>query len=401
MADDDERWLIGPDAEPYLQEAAAATGDELAVITRLRKLLTAERARLIVEQTTLRKRARTKFAYADRMFFTPLGLEQATDEVTANYKAARFPARQPVVDFCCGIGGDLLSLGQRGPTVGIDRAPIAALRAAANCQVHGSIYGEKFLATVEASDVVPERVVEFAAWHIDPDRRPAGRRTTRTDLHEPSTETLDELLDANPRGAIKLAPAADLPISWSERCEAEWISRRGECKQLVAWFGELAQRPGERRATAVADDGTFRTFVGRGDLFVPSVERLGPYLFEPDAAVLAAELTGAITQQYQIAAVHPGSVYLTGDAPFTDALVHSWEVLEEMPFDLRRVRSWLTERGVGSIELKKRGIDVDLEKLRRDLPLTGNAASDASVGLILVRRGDRVSAVFARRVVDL
>ena len=70
-----------------------------------------------------------------------------------------------------------------------------------------------------------------------------------------------------------------------------------------------------------------------------------------------------------------------------------------MPFDLRRVRSWHAERGVGSIEIKKRGIDVDLEKLRRDLPLTGNAASDASVGLILVRRGDRVSAVFARRVV--
>ncbi len=69
-----------------------------------------------------------------RLFFTPLGLEQATDGWIADYKAQRFTAGRRAIDFCCGIGGDLLALSLRGPTVGIDRDPVAALFAEANCR---------------------------------------------------------------------------------------------------------------------------------------------------------------------------------------------------------------------------------------------------------------------------
>lgn len=392
MTDADEQWLTGPDAEPYLAEAAAALDDELALLTRLRKQLTAEPARLVVEQAALRRRARTKFTHADRMFFTPVGLEQATDEATANYKAQRFPKDQPLLDLCCGIGGDLLSLALRSPIIGIDRSSLAISRAAANCRVYSFIHNNAFRGSVQQTEADAQQVAEAAAWHIDPDRRPTGRRTTRVELHEPSLDTLDAMLALNANGAIKLAPAAELPPGWSERCEAEWISRRGECKQLVAWFGNLAVDAGRRRATIVHDDGV-RSLVGEVRVVVPSVEQLDRFLYDPDAAVLAADLLGTLTQKYQIAAVHPGSVYLTGGLPQLDGFAQAWEILDEMPLDLRRLRSWLTERKVGRLEIKKRGLDVDVEKLRRDLHLEG----DESLGLILVRRGDRVTAVLARR----
>lgn len=392
MSDADEPWLTGPDAEPYLAEAAAALDDELALLTRLRKKLTADRARLVVEQATLRRRAAGKFSHAEKMFFTPVGLEQATDEVTADYKATRFPADQPLLDLCCGLGGDLLSLAKRAPTIGIDRSSLATSRAAANCRSYEVLFGPAFRGSVQQTEAAPQQVADHAAWHIDPDRRPAGKRTTRVELHEPSVEVLSAMLAINANAAVKLAPAAELPLDWIERCEAEWISRRGECKQLVAWFGTLAGNVGRRRAT-VLSDGESPSLVGQPHEETPTVEKLARFLYDPDAAVLAADLLGTLTQKYQIAAVHPGSVYLTGDSTQLAGLAQTWEILDEMPFDVRRVRNWLAERRVGRLEIKKRGLDVDVEKLRRELQLSG----DAALGLILVRRGDRVSAVLARR----
>lgn len=392
----DESWLLGSEAEPYLVEAAADDADELALLTRLRKSLSAERARLVVEQATLRRRARAKFSHAGRMFFTAVGLEQATDEVTAAYKAARFPSGATILDACCGIGGDLLALGRRGPADGLDRDPITAARAAANCRVMQSLVGNEFRASVEAAVVEPRRVAESDAWHIDPDRRPTGRRTTHVELHEPGLDVLDEMLAINPHGAVKLAPSAELPEAWSG-AEAEWISRRGECKQLVAWFGRLARTPGQRRATIVDDAGRSTTLAGRDDAPPPDVPQLGKFMFEPDAAVLAAGLVGELAREYQIAAVHPGSVYLTGDAPHVGSLLATFEIIDALPFDQKRLRAWLAERNVGALEIKQRGVEVNVERLRRELQPRGEAARS----LILVRRGDRVTAVLARRVVAM
>src|SRR5256885_489720 len=82
----------------------------------------------------------------------------------------------------------------------------------------------------------------------DPDRRPAGRRTSRVLLSEPPPETLDRLREANSNAAIKLAPAADAPGEWNEAAELEWLGSRGECRQQVVWFGRLARHPGRRTA---------------------------------------------------------------------------------------------------------------------------------------------------------
>jgi hypothetical protein len=323
------------------------------------------------------------------MFFTAEALEQATDEAAAAYKAARF-AGGTLVDACCGIGGDLVALARRGTAVGVDRDPIRALVAEANLRACGATRG-----SVLAENVEPRHVADAAGWHVDPDRRPAGRRTTRVELHEPNFETLENLLAANPHAAVKLAPAAEPPHLWRDRAEWEWISRGGECKQLVAWFGSPARNVGLRRATAVADDGSSQSLVGLPAIPVPPAREIGRYVYDCDAAVLAADLTGALAAERNLCAVHAGSVYLTGDDLIkTDSLLAGFEVLDALPLDVRRVREVLVARGIGRLEIKKRGVDVDLEKLRRSLSTPG---TDAGC-LILARRGDRVTAVLTRRV---
>src|SRR5688572_8554756 len=90
QAIDDYRWLVGPDAAGWLSQAA--DWRELLVVQaeRLRKALTPARAAMVLQQVVLRRRARVKFDDAERMFFTPLALEQATDQRVAAYKARRF-----------------------------------------------------------------------------------------------------------------------------------------------------------------------------------------------------------------------------------------------------------------------------------------------------------------------
>ena len=310
---EDYRWLTSAAAVPWLRRAADSPQSVLKLTAELRKQLSPAQTHLVLEQVELRRRAQSKFTAAAGMFFTPQGLEQATDETVAAYKAARFPSAAPVADLCCGIGGDLQALAARGPVIGVDRDPGVAVLAAANlrvveneapCPPHpqplshkgrgedacaaDSFAARSFPATgipdsplspraansplsprgrgaggegapgaagVVVAEVADFEVRNFAAWHIDPDRRPHGRRTTRVELHDPGPGVIDHLRAACPAGAVKLAPAATLPDAWPREAELEWISRAGECRQLICWFGELARTrsaPGHDRCSARA-----------------------------------------------------------------------------------------------------------------------------------------------------
>jgi uncharacterized protein (DUF885 family) len=90
----DYKWLTGSEAAAYLAELAASAEPLHISIERLRRGLSPVKAHLLLEQVELRRRAREKFTSADRMFFTRVGLEQATDEWVARYKAARFIAER-------------------------------------------------------------------------------------------------------------------------------------------------------------------------------------------------------------------------------------------------------------------------------------------------------------------
>lgn len=391
---DDYRWLVGPQAADWLEKLAQNGGSLLTVASQLRKDLSAWRAHLVLEQIELRRRAAQKFAQAERMFFTPLGLEQATGEGVARYKAGRFPVDCPIADLCCGIGGDLLAIGSRGPTIGVDRDPVKTLLAAANCRTLESAGNSAAAITLITADVGAFSLADFSAWHLDPDRRAAGRRTTQVEGQEPGPDVIDRLLAVIPSAAIKLAPAADVPDRWSRQAELEWISHAGECRQLVAWFGGLAARPGRRAATIVGAGSIARTLVDRSDAPAPENTAIGHYLFEPDAAVLAARLVPTLCAELGLTAIAPGAAYLTGDVLQRDATVQCFEVSDVLPFDLKRVKALLRQRGIGRLEVKKRGVPHDPEQLRRQLRVPG-----AERGTLLITSVRGVgTAILARRM---
>lgn len=386
-------WLTSDKAAPYLCLAAAewrADPSSLVRLTaKLRKSLSVEQTHLVLQQIDLRQRAKEKFAAADTMFFTPKALMQASDEVIAAYKAARFPPGGDLADLCCGIGGDLLALAGEGSCVGVDLDESVVHLAQRNCEVTGRGRGRAVVA-----DAATFPVQDFAAWHIDPDRRPKGKRTTQVELYEPPLEVLENLLARNSHAAIKLAPAADVPSRWEHAAEHEWLETRGECRQQVAWFGSLARRPGEKAATIVDAAGGPRTVRGRGEEAVPIAEGIGRYVYEPAAAVLAARLSHVLCDQHKLAAVSSKAMYLTGDFHVKDTALTSFEVLDVLPLDERQLKAWLRQRGIDRLEVKKRGCDVEPEKLRKKLGGQG----DELATLLICPLAGKIQAIVARRV---
>ncbi len=277
------------------------------------------------------------------MFFTRVGLEQSTDEWVATYKANRFhsqqagsPSTPAIFDLCCGIGGDLIALAAQSQAIGFDRDPIAAHFAHINAQ-----------SEVRPDDVTTIDLADCDAWHIDPDRRPTGKRTTSLDHCAPDRAAIEQMLARSPNAAIKLAPATKLPPEWQERCELEWISRDGECKQLVAWHGNLALTPGQHRATnhplnpPTACGLAPRTITGQPNLRLPIATALNRYIFDVDPAVLAAHLTGTLAAEHQLSALGPNPTYLTGPNPINDDALQCFEVQDILPFRTSRSAAYL------------------------------------------------------------
>lgn len=387
LSSDEVDWLTGPAAAAALDRLRGADTTKLDVVTSLRRDFSAARAHLLLQQAELRRRGAKKFHQAASMFFTEQGLEQASDETIAAYKAERFPAAAHLMDCCCGIGGDLMALARRGYARGMDLDPACARFAAINCGVLGAP------ARVDCKDAAEADLANGDAWHIDPDRRPGGRRTSSV-LHSfPSVEAIDGLLKRCGNAAIKLAPAADAPRQWAAAGEREWISRDGECKQQVVWLGGLARHAGRRFAT-ILRSGRRRTVVQADRPKVEAAESIGRFIYDPDAALLAARLTDSLASELTLRLVDASSSYLTGDALVSDLALAAFEVMEVLPFQVRRLRELQRQRGLGPLEIKKRGVKLDSEALRKEL----DHADGPGATLLVTRFQQRQNMVLCRRV---
>lgn len=383
----DYDWLLGDDARRWLAELADDRTPVERLVTRLRRELSLERTHLIVEQLDLRRRARAKFSQADRMFFTRQSLEQATDERLADWKAARFGPRSLIGDLCVGVGGDALSLARCAPVVAVERDPIVAKLAAANARELDRPRLRVLTADVERA--LDEHPAEFVAapgtaWHVDPDRRATGTRTTHVDFCQPGPATIARWRTWSGAGAVKLAPATVVPGDWSRDCQREWVETRGECRQQLLWFGDLAQHAGRRSATIVDRGVGPRTVVERPESAEPFiVERPRRYVADPRPAVYAAGLATSLAAEQGAASLGDEHGYLTNDEPVNDAAWQQYEVLDVLPFDRRRLKEALRARTWGRVVWKSRGVDADLARLSREL-----AASGDSSGVVLLATFD-------------
>ena len=99
---------------------------------------------------------------------------------------------------------------------------------------------------------------------------------------------------------------------------------------------------------------------------------VGRWLIEPDDAVIRAGLVGAVAATVGGRLIDQHIAYVVTDAEPTTPFGATYEVLDEIPFALKRMRSALRARGFGDVVVKKRGVAVVPEELRRRLALGGD-----------------------------
>lgn len=389
------RELLTPEGLRLLDETGAITSadDALKTVSRLRAAGHAPGlVAAVVTQARLRTRATAKFGpFADRMLFTRAGLEQATRMPVAALHAGRFRAAgvHHVADLGCGNGGDALALAGAGLRVtALDADEVTAALAAYNLAVFAD---DVHVVHARAEDV-PLAGVE-AAW-LDPARRSAGHTETHrvsTEEYTPSLEWIHGLAERMPVG-VKLGPAHDRDAI-PEEAEAQWVSDGGAVVEMALWFGALA-RPGVRRAALVLRDGVAHELTAPADALDVDERPLGAFVHEPDGAVIRARLIGDVARALDAGMLATGIAYLTGDAAVTSPFVSSFRVREVVPFDTKPLAKTLRARGIGTLEIKKRGVDVDPAVLRRKLSLAGPEKAT----LFLTRVAGKRTAILADRV---
>ncbi len=348
------------------------------------------RAALTTSQLELRQKAHDKFRRADQMLFTRRGLEQSTDEGIALFKRSLIGEGHAIADLCCGIGGDLLALGQGNRIVGVDQDEGIGHLAHHNAQV----YGQKEV-SIRCDDVRRLDPEPYDILHLDPDRRPNEKRHSQSWNTEPPWSWIEGLIKDETALILKLAPAATLPAQASSRSLRQWIESRGECRQQIAWFDSLTDRPGAHEAVSVSPEGTpLWSLRGTPEIAVKYAGSPLRYLIEPARPVLAAHLSGSLAQTHDLQGLWPSIGYLTADHPAPTLAATSFEIEEFLPYDRKRIRSWLRQRKIGRVEVKKRGTQLDPGQVRKELAGSGENA----ITLVLAGREKKVTAILCRRI---
>lgn len=385
----------GPaETERFLQAARRAGAD-------------AALARAAAQQSQLRRRAATTFGVAaDGLLFTRSGLEQATRPVVAGRRADRLAAAgfSAFADLGCGIGIDSIAAARLGLAVlAIERDPETAAIAAANLRAHCA-------ARVVTADAATEPVPPDHVAFVDPGRRAgydttgAARRVLDPERWQPPWSWLRQFAGRHPATVAKVAPGIShdlLPAG----AEVEWVSVAGDLVEATVWFPGAASEPGTRHAVVLWPGQDPWTPASEARLTATGEREaaagpLGGWLLEPDPAVIRSHLIADLCAVTGGRLLSPGIAYLTTDVAPRTPFAKAWPIEGVLPADPRALRAVLRARGVGSAEIRTRGLALDPERFRHELRLgRGDTAAHLAVtrvqgrpaALLLGERSARVT----------
>ncbi len=366
-------WLQTDEGERLLAEirrAGPAPSESLALITRLRRDWEADLVAAAMTTHALRVNARGRFRDADRLWFTGDGLEQATADIVAEHRVARFAGCQRVADLCCGIGGDLMALARRrdlGSLLAVDRDPLHIAMAEANARI---VRPDVALATrvCEAESVdltgVEGVFLDPARRQDGPVRRAQGRLWVGTDATSPPLSWALELVGQVEKVGITAAPGLDhdrVPVNW----ELECIAVGADLKENMLWSPALATT--SRRATVLTGGSVASMTSAPGDPVSLANPEPGMTIIDPNPAVTRAGLVQDLARQLGASMLDEQIAFLLADQPVTTPFGRSLRVVDSMPWHERKVTRRLRELDAGAIDVRRRGLAGDVDAIARRL----------------------------------
>lgn len=383
------------EGQRLLDTAMEATGSaaSLQLQQRLRGEFPPALCRAALATVELRHRAREKFSQASSMYFDREGLEMATREEVARYRAARFDGCDSIVDLCCGIGGDTLALATNTPVIAVDTDPLRLEMARMNVAATGALDRVLFV----RANARGFRARAEAAF-VDPARRHSGRRVRAAEAYCPPLSAVEELRRTIPLVAVKLAPGIrrdDVPVG----AEVEFISSSGQCREALLCFPPLGRT--NRKATVLPGPHSLE----ETDPASPRapVDARGAFLHDPDPSVVRAGLIDRLAAHLDAWKLDARTAYLSSNSGAASPFAQVFRVLWDMPFNLKGLKRALSQQGLRAEEIKKRHFPIEPEEMRRLLrvkPRKGDASTGTTrpVTLVLTRIAQRPHAFVCERI---
>ena len=358
--------------------------NELSLITEYRKAgVDPELLRFAINQAALKKRGTQKFGeLAADLLFTEAGLEQATRLEVAAWHARKFAAAgiTSITDLGAGIGADSIAFCQAGLiTTAVENHPEAFLALEQNLR--------KYPGCKALNQGVEETAIETQAVWLDPARRDQDRKSLtpqrlQPEMFSPNLDLVFEIATKHAAG-VKLAPAFPHELI-PKNFEANWVSHSGDLVELTLWGAPLGS-PGVKKAVLVAQ--TVLEFEGVQQL--APIGKLKNFIFEPDVSLIRSHLIGAFANQHGLELIAENIAYLTADEHLDSPWLKSYRVIDVLPLDEKTIRTYCHKNQIGTLEIKKRGVDITPEQLRPKLKLKGAGAAT----LILTRVGSARQAI--------
>src|SRR5699024_7852358 len=254
---------------------------------------------------------------------------------------------------------------------------------------------------------------------LDPARRKTRSQGTvrifDPEAFSPPLSFVESLADAGHSVGVKLGPALAHNVI-PANAEAQWVSLHGSVVEAVLWFN-MVQRSDVRRAALVisasgAAELTSPTDFGTSPAVpVTGVEGATGYLYEPDGSVIRAGLItdlmvehfmeGDSTDAAAGRQLDEHIAYFCSDAYVETPFATGYRILEVYPYKIKTLRRYVKEHGVTRLDIKKRGVDVSPEELRRTLMQGQNSKKPASgkhLTLVLTRIGDERYAIVVQPI---
>lgn len=370
-----EGWGLLQSLPPYDEALALRTA------TRLREAgFEADLVSAALTQSRLRARARAKFGdEADQMLFTADGLEQATRAPVAERHAARLRAAgaERVWDLGCGIGADAMAMARAGMTVcAVETDPTTAEVARVNLRRWPG--ASVVLDRAEAVRLPSGEAARDCAVWFDPARRLPGareaqgqaRRVFRLDQLSPAWDLVRGIAASVPAAGAKLGPGFP-HVHIPPETEAQWTSYGGEVLECTLWWGAAVRTPG-RTASVHTPSGWVEIPTRDGPHAVlTGPAQLGSWVYEPDKAVLQAGLVGALTEAVRGSELDGGVGYVSSERAVELPWARRYRLIETMPLHVKGLRAWARGLDLGRLTIKKRGVRLDADDLRRQLRLRG------------------------------
>lgn len=362
--------------------------DPVRLSTLLRRDFPPPEAAALAEQLTLRARATRNHRDPDEAGTPPLytreGLEMMTHPVVSRWRAKRLlETGWPVLDLGCGLGGDLRAAvagGMRG--AGLERDAATALLARAN---------------VESADIArgdaafPPFALAGRSVLLDPSRREGGTRRFDPAAFSPPWDVVLRLAHEAGTGIVKAPPGlGDAYVPGDAEVEAVQLGT--SMREMTLYFGQTSAA-GVRRAVLLPSAATLESTEPASDRVAPAH---GGVLFDPESCVTRATLVQQLAWRLGAQLLDSHIAYLSSSAAAFSPLAATFEVLDEVPFSVARLRDRLRKGGWRPVDIRRRAFPVEPDEMRRLL----GAFDGDPVTLLLTTLNGRRTVFIARRLFE-